>query len=312
MALSEGEFILKTLELSVDPFMRHRMREHSPIPHFPLNQPITSDTMSVVIRSNNSDYKLGDLVSARSSLGKFEEYVHVTAEYAKQAYIVRNNAKETGLPISYYCGALAIPGLTAYYANVMGKPKAGETVYISAAAGATGQLAGQLAKAAGAYVVGSAGSDDKVEFLKSIGFDDAFNYKKGDLVENLKRTCPNGIDVDFEAVGGENLDAVLAVANVYARIVVYGMISQYNLSKSDPIYNISAVIGKCLTMSAFIAMEHLDVEEQFISEVSELLAQGKVKFQETISVGFDKAPQALIDVFKGNNLGKQIVHVADL
>lgn len=314
--LPKGNFILKTLEISVDPYMRGRMRDpkiQSYAPAFELNQPMTGDTMSVVVKSNHPDYKVGDLVYGRTGQGKFEEYVQVTAEYAKSAYVVRNDAKENGLPIRHYVGVLAMPGMTAYYGlHKIGKPKKGETLYVSAAAGAVGQLVGQFGKAAGCYVVGSAGSDEKVDYLKSIGFDDAFNYKNGDIEENLRRTCPNGIDVYFEGVGGQMLDAVLAVANNFARIVACGMISQYNRSKPEPIYNTMYIVSKRIKFDGFIIMDHMDFEEQFLREVTPMLVDGKIKYQESIADGIEKTPEALIDVLRGKNFGKQVVHVADL
>ncbi|KAI7906658.1 uncharacterized protein BX663DRAFT_497227 [Cokeromyces recurvatus] len=314
--LPKGNFILKTLEISVDPYMRGRMRDasiKSYAPAFPMDKPMTGDTMSVVVKSNNPDYKVGDLVYGRTGLGLFEEYVQVTAEYAKMAYVVRNDAKSNGLPLSHYVGVLAMPGLTAYYGlHEIGKPKKGDTLYVSAASGAVGQLVGQFGKAAGCYVVGSAGSDDKVEYLKSIGFDDAFNYKSGDIEELLRKHCPKGIDIYFEGVGGKMLDAVLAVANNFARIIACGMISQYNREKPEPIYNIINIITKRIKFDGFVIMDHMDYEQKFLEEVTPMLVSGKVKYREDISQGIDKVPEALVGVLRGENFGKKIVHIADL
>ncbi|KAI9476064.1 MAG: hypothetical protein EXX96DRAFT_575634 [Benjaminiella poitrasii] len=314
--LPKGNFILKTLEISVDPYMRGRMRDESVksyAPAFPMNKPMSGDTMSVVIKSNNPDYKVGDLVYGRTGQGIFEEYVQVTAEYAKSAYVVRNDAKSNGLPLSHYVGVLAMPGMTAYYGlHEIGKPKKGDTLYVSAASGAVGQLVGQFGKAAGCYVVGSAGSDEKVEYLKSIGFDDAFNYKKGDYEELLRKHCPNGIDVYFEGVGGKMLDAVLAVANTFARIVACGMISQYNLEKPEPLYNSMYIISKRIKLDGFIIMDHMDYEQKFLDNVTPMLVSGQVKYREDIVKGIENVPEALIGVLRGENFGKRVVHVADL
>ncbi|KAG2236788.1 hypothetical protein BDF21DRAFT_399537 [Thamnidium elegans] len=315
--LPKGNFILKTLEISVDPYMRGRMRDpsiESYAPAFEVNKPMTGDTMSVVVKSNNPDYKVGDLVYGRTGQGIFEEYVQVSAEYAKHAYVVRNDAKENGLPISHYVGVLAMPGMTAYYGlNEIGKPKKGETLYVSAAAGAVGQLVGQFGKAMGLHVVGSAGSDDKVDYIKTIGFDEAFNYKKGDIEENLRKYCPNGIDIYFESVGGKMLDAVLAVANNFARVIACGMISQYNLTKPEPIYNIMNIVSKRIKFDGFIIMDHAShYEEKFLKEVTPLLVSGKVNYKTDIAEGIEKTPEALIKVLRGENFGKQVVHVADL
>ncbi|KAI8066207.1 uncharacterized protein B0P05DRAFT_553396 [Gilbertella persicaria] len=314
--LAKGEFILKTLEISVDPYMRGRMRDpniKSYAPAFDLDAPMTGDTMSVVVRSNHPDYKVDDLVYGRTARGRFEEYVKVDAEYAKSSYVVRNDAKQNGLPLSHYVGVLAMPGMTAYYGlHEVGKPKKGETIYVSAAAGAVGQIVGQIGKALGCYVVGSAGSDDKVEYLKTIGFDDAFNYKNGDIEELLKKHCPNGIDVYYENVGGKMLDAVLKVANNFARIIACGMISQYNLTKPEPIYNTMYIVAKRIKFDGFIIMDHMDFEEKFLQDVTPLLANGQIKYREDIVKGIENTPEALISVLRGKNFGKMVVHVADL
>lgn len=314
--LPDGDVILKTLEISVDPYMRGRMRDpttESYIPAFELNQPMTGDTMSVVVKSNNKDYKIGDLVYGRTGCGRFEEYPQITAEVASAYYVVRNDAKENGLPLSNYVGVLAMPGFTAYVGlHHVGKPKYGETVYVSAASGAVGQLVGQFAKALGCYVAGSASTDNKVAYLKSIGFDAAFNYKDSDFEENLKTHCPNGIDVYYDNVGGKMLDAVLKVANNYARIVGCGMVSQYNLTEPTPIYNLGYIVSKRIKFDGFIITDHMNLEGQFLREVTDLLVTGKVKYLESTSNGIESLPQALIGVLKGENFGKQVVHVADL
>ncbi|KAI8645999.1 hypothetical protein BD408DRAFT_410962 [Parasitella parasitica] len=314
--LDKGEFILKTLEISVDPYMRGRMRDpsiKSYAPAFDLNEPMTGDTMSVVVKSNNPDYKEDDLVYGRTGQGIFAEYVKVSAEYAKNAYVVRNDAKENKLPIRHYVGVLAMPGMTAYYGlNKVGRPKKGETLYVSAASGAVGQLVGQFGKALGLYVVGSAGTDEKVEHIKSIGFDDAFNYKNGDIEENLRRCCPNGIDIYFDGVGGKMLDAVFLVANDFARIISCGMISQYNLKEPEPLYNVMNVLSKRLCFDGFIIMDHMDYEQTFLDEVTPLLVNAKVQYKEDEVEGIENTPEALIKVLKGENFGKMCVKIADL
>ncbi|RCH86093.1 hypothetical protein CU098_007019 [Rhizopus stolonifer] len=314
--LAKGEFILKQLVFSVDPYMRGRMRDASVksyAPAFPIDKPMTGDTMGVVVKSNHPDYKVDDLVYGRTAQGSFEEYTLVTAEYAKKAYLVRNDAKENGLPLRHYVGVLAMPGMTAYYGlNKIGKPKKGETLYVSAAAGAVGQLVGQFGKALGLYVVGSAGTEEKVEYLKSLGFDAAFNYKNGSIDENLGKHCPNGIDIYYENVGGEMLDAVLKHANLYARVIACGMISQYNIAKPEPIYNLMNVVTKRITIEGFIIMDHYDFEEEFLKEVTPMLVDGRVKYREDIAKGIDQTPQALCNVLRGVNFGKQVIEIADL
>ncbi|KAI8972297.1 hypothetical protein BDB01DRAFT_750145 [Pilobolus umbonatus] len=313
--LKDGQFILKTLYLSVDPYMRGRMRDPSVksyAPAFGLNEVMTGDTMNVVVASSNSKYKVGDYVYGRTAMGLFEEYVLVDAEYAKTAYVVRNDPKNNGLPLSHYVGVLGMPGMTAYYGlTKIGKPVKGETIYVSAASGAVGQLVGQFAKSLGLYVVGSAGTDEKCDYLKSIGFDAVFNYKHGEIKENLKKHCPKGIDIYFESVGGSTLDAVLGLCNLNARIIACGMISQYNKSKPDPIYNIMNIVVKRINIQGFIIMDHMDFEPEFLKKVTDLLVNKKIKYREDIMEGIESTPQALVNVLEGKNFGKAIVHVAD-
>jgi NADPH-dependent curcumin reductase CurA len=182
-------------------------------------------------------------------------------------------------------------------------------LFVSAASGAVGQLVGQLGKEFGLRVVGTAGSDDKVEFLKSIGFDDAFNYKTENISEALSRTCPNGIDIYFENVGGETLEAVINHMNLHGRIAACGMISQYNTTEPYGVRNLISIVGKRIRMEGFIVGDHGDSEPEFLQKVSALLKEGKFKYRETIAEGIESTPQALVDVLKGKNFGKQIVKV---
>ncbi|KAL0084870.1 hypothetical protein J3Q64DRAFT_1809666 [Phycomyces blakesleeanus] len=317
-ALSQGDIIIKNLVLSVDPYMRGRMRDpsiESYAPAFEFNSVMTGDTMSVVIKSNNPKFKQGDLVYGKTGLGYFEEYSHVKGAYADIGYVVRNDPKTTGLPLTYYVGVLGMPGLTAYVGlQKYGKPKKGETLYVSAASGAVGQIVGQIGKALGLHVVGSAGSDEKVAYLKELGFDGAFNYKTQSIDEKLKELCPKGIDIYYESVGGEMLEHVLNHANNFGRIVVCGMISQYNTSNPYPIRNIIYVLTKRLTMSGFIVMdkENIAYEEEFMRTCTQWLLEGKIKYRETVAEGIENTPQALLDVLKGKNFGKQVVKIADL
>jgi NADPH-dependent curcumin reductase CurA len=195
---------------------------------------------------------------------------------------------------------------------VIGQPKEGETIFISAASGAVGQLVGQLAKQSGLHVVGSAGSDEKVEYLKTIGFDEAFNYKTKDVNQALSETCPNGIDIYFENVGGETLEAVISKMNVKGRVVCCGMISQYNTQTPYGVRNLINVVGKRLRLEGFIVSDYPEKEPEFLEKVIPLIKEGKIKYQETFSEGIETTPQALLDVLKGVNFGKQVVKVAKL
>lgn len=161
-------------------------------------------------------------------------------------------------------------------------------------------------------IVGSAGTDEKVEYLKSIGFDAAFNYKKGSIAENLGVYCPNGIDVYFDSVGGETLDAVLLHANNFARVVVCGMISQYNLEKSEPLYNTLLLIPRRIKMEGFVITDHMEIEPEFLKKVAPMLASGEIKYRYDVAYGIEKTPVALVNVLHGRNFGKQVVRIADL
>lgn len=219
----------------------------------------------------------------------------------------------TDVPLSYYTGILGMPGITAYGGFYeLCSPKKGETVYVSAASGAVGQLVGQFAKLIGCYVVGSAGSKEKVELLKNkFGFDEAFNYKEEqDLSAALKRYFPDGIDIYFENVGGKMLDAVLLNMRVHGRIAVCGMISQYNLEQNEGVHNLFCLISKRLRMQGFLAVDYFPLYKKFVEMVTPHIKEGKVTYVEDIAEGIESAPGALVGLFSGRNVGKQVVLVA--
>ncbi|CEP09046.1 hypothetical protein [Parasitella parasitica] len=310
--IPQGSVLLKTLCLSVDPYMRGRMRDasiKSYSPAFALNQPMNGHVMALVLKSNNDKFKVGDYVYGMSSFG---EYVVVPEAYTA-GLEVRNEAKDSGLPLTNYIGVLGMPGMTAYVGLIkFGKPKKGESLYVSAASGAVGQLVGQIGKMLGLYVVGSAGSDEKVEHLKQIGFDGAFNYKTKDTKEALAELFPKGIDIYFENVGGKMLEDVIANANRYARIVCCGMISQYNTTEPYGVRNLIQVVGKSLEIRGFIVSDSPEMREPFRKDMTKWLLEDGFKYRECIAEGIEKTPQALIDVLRGENFGKQVVKVADL
>ncbi|KAG8051155.1 hypothetical protein GUJ93_ZPchr0009g1202 [Zizania palustris] len=219
------------------------------------------------------------------------------------------------IPLSYYTGVLGMPGLSAYVGFFeVSKPKKGEYVFVSAASGAVGQIVGQLAKIAGCYVVGSAGSDEKVNLLKTkFSFDDAFNYKKEpDLEAALKRCFPEGIDINFENVGGATLDAVLPNMRPRGRIVVCGMMSQYNLERPQGVRNLFYLVSKSLRMEGFLVFNYYGMYRRFEEEMAGYLRDGRVACVEDIADGLDSLPAALVGLFSGRNVGKQLVAVAAL
>ncbi|KAL0076073.1 hypothetical protein F4703DRAFT_1779831 [Phycomyces blakesleeanus] len=316
--LQKGDILLKNLVLSIDPYIRGCMRDPaiaSYAPAFEYNSVLAGDTVAVVLKSDNPKFNQGDLVCGRTGLGYFEEYSHVKGTYADSNYVVRNDSKTNGLPLSYYVGILGMPGLTAYVGlNKYGRPQKGETLFVSAASGAVGQIVGQIGKTLGLYVVGSAGSDDKVEYLKELGFDGAFNYKTENIDSKLTELCPNGIDIYFDNVGGTMLEHALDHANNFGRIIGCGMISQYNTQDQYGIRNLIYVVSKRLSFDGFIVLdkENMAYEEEFIKTCTQWVLEGKVKYRETIVDGIENTPQAVLDVFKGRNFGKQIVNVANL
>lgn len=298
--------LLKNLYLSCDPYMRNRMTKHedaSYVSDFVLGSPIAGFGVGKVLDSGNPDFKVGDYVWGMIT---WEEYCHVPSptDLFKIKY--------TDVPLSYYTGILGMPGITAYagFYEVC-SPKKGEYVYVSAASGAVGQLVGQFAKLEGCYVVGSAGSDEKVNLLKTkFGFDEAFNYKKEDLNKALKRYFPEGIDIYFENVGGAMLDAVLLNMRIRGRIAACGMISQYNLDKPEGVHNLFMVVTKRIRMEGFMAFDHFPVYPQFLEKTYRYIKEGKITYVEDITEGLENAPAALIGLFSGRNVGKQVVVVA--
>ncbi|KAI9247495.1 hypothetical protein BDA99DRAFT_549008 [Phascolomyces articulosus] len=316
--IEQDEFILKTLTISIDPFIRNPMKTPStkksaaPIAYYSIGSPIYGFTASRVIRSRNTKFNEGDIVTGVTYL---EEYTLISPKTNPFAswLTVRNEIKESGFPLSYHLSVMGMPGFTAHAGLFeIGKPKKGETLFVSAASGAVGQLVGQIAKLQGLYTIGSAGTDEKVAYLKEIGFDAAFNYKTTpDIAEKLAELAPQGIDIYFDNVGGEILEAALESANRFARFICCGMISIYNTENQVGIRNVFQIVGKHITMEGFMVQDYGHLEGAFIKEMKQWLNEGKIKYRETIVEGFDQTAQAILDVQYGKNFGKQLVKVAD-
>ncbi|XP_059286107.1 2-alkenal reductase (NADP(+)-dependent)-like [Lycium ferocissimum] len=298
--------LVKNLYLSCDPYMRPRMKktEGSYTDSFTPGSPIVGFGVAKVVDSAHPKFKKDDLVWGITG---WEEYSIIKAP--ETLFKIHN----TDVPLSYYTGILGMPGITAYGGFYeLCSPKKGETVYVSAASGAVGQLVGQFAKLLGCYVVGSAGSKEKVELLKNkFGFDEAFNYKEEqDLAAALKRYFPDGIDIYFENVGGKMLDAVLLNMRLHGRIAVCGFISQYNLEQSEGVHNLFCLISKRLRMQGFLAVDYFPLYQKFVEMVTPHIKEGKIKYVEDIAEGIESAPGALVGLFSGRNVGKQLVLVA--
>jgi len=273
------------------------------LPPFQLGKPLDGGCVGRVIASKNGPFQVGDYVSGW--LGWREYYVSDGQGVLK--------IDPAMAPAQSYLGTLGMPGLTAYAGLLeIGKPKEGETVFVSAAAGAVGSVVCQIAKLKGCRVVGSAGSDEKVAWLlNEAGVDAAFNYKTaGDVIAAVGEHCPKGIDVYFENVGGVHLEAALEHMNTHGRIVMCGMISMYNATKPVPgPTNIAYIIQKQLIMQGFMVANHFDKLQQFYSDMAKWIAEGRIKWKETVVDGIENAPQAFTGLFKGENFGKMIVKI---
>ncbi|CAI0394892.1 unnamed protein product [Linum tenue] len=299
--------LLKNLYLSCDPYMRPRMRNSSGsyVGAFQPGSPLSGYGVAKVLESGHPNFEKGDLVWGSTG---WEEYT-VSTEPGQLFKIQHKD-----VPLSYYTGILGMPGMTAYVGLYeLCSPKKGEYVYVSAASGAVGQLVGQFAKLAGCYVVGSAGSQEKVDLLKNkFGFDEAFNYKEEqDLAAALKRYFPQGIDIYFENVGGKMLDAVLGNMRLRGRIAVCGMISQYNLESPEGVHNLASLIMNRIRMEGFIVSDHYHLYPKYLEMVVPKIKEGKIVYVEDTAEGLDNAPAALVGLFYGRNVGKQVVKVAD-
>jgi NADPH:quinone reductase len=304
--LEEGEVLLRTLYVSVDPYMRGRMQDaESYIEPFQLGKVIEGGSIGEVIESKSENYQQGDI-----AIGMFGWQTHYVAKEKEIRKIDPSLA-----PITTHLGILGMTGLTAYFGLLdIGKPKEGETVVVSGAAGAVGSVVGQIAKIKGARVVGIAGSEDKISFLKDqLQFDEAVNYKTAaDLKEAIGQACPDGVDVYFDNVGGEVSDAVLTKLNRYARIPVCGAISSYNLESVDLGPRVqTTLIKKSALMQGFTVGNFSNRFQEGATQLGKWLQEGKLKYQETIHEGFENIPNAFLDLFKGNNTGKLLVKVAD-
>ncbi len=304
----DGDVLVRNIYLSCDPYMRGRMGGTANYPgakNFALNEVIPCRVVGQVAVSRNSNFKAGDFVWG--FLG-WELYT-----LAKGGGDLRVIDPSLG-PISHAITVIGMPGLTARVGILdIGKPKPGETAFISAASGAVGSVAGQIAKLKGCYVVGSAGSDAKVRHIVDVlGFDAAFNYKTvSSIGAALDEHCPDGIDIYFENVGGETLEAVLDRINQDARIPVCGQISQYDNPKRHVPKNIGNVEAKGAVMQKFSVYEHMDQYDEFLPWISERIKAGRIVYFEDIADGIDNTIDAFIGMMNGDNLGKRLVRVSE-
>ncbi|PQE29933.1 hypothetical protein CJF32_00000609 [Rutstroemia sp. NJR-2017a WRK4] len=312
-----GGVTTKNFYASFDPYQRGRMRPanvKSYSPPFTLGEPITNGAVCKVIKSDHPNFKAGDLIFGGQV--PTEEYSALAKPYAD---MMRKLNNPHNLDPVHFLGALGMPGLTAYSSFYeIGKPVKGETIFISSAAGAVGQLVGQLAKHEGLKVIGSVGSEEKSEFItKELGFDAAFNYKKESPKDALKRLAPDGIDIYYENVGGEHLEAALEAMNNFGRIIACGMISEYNKAEGERygIKNMMYVVAKRLTMRGFIVGDkdmgplHVKARDE---NVAKWLADGSFKAKVSVTEGIENGPDGLVGMLQGNNFGKAVLKIADV
>ncbi|MET8358142.1 NADP-dependent oxidoreductase [Micromonospora sp. NPDC005171] len=297
-----GQIVVRNQYMSVDPYMRGRMNDvKSYVAPFALDAPLDGAAIGEVVASEAADIAVGTTVL--HGLG-WREYALLDATAARPV-------DPSIAPVSAYLSVLGMTGLTAYAGLLeVAAMKPGETVFVSAAAGAVGSLVGQIAKLKGAgRVVGSAGSPAKVERLRALGFDAAFDYHDG-VRESLRAAAPDGVDVYFDNVGGDHLEAAISAMNLHGRAAICGMISQYNSTEpSAAPRNLALVIGKRLTLRGFLVNDHNDVRAAFVRDVAGWLRDGTLSYDETIVDGIENAPDAFIGLLRGDNLGKMLVKV---
>lgn len=302
----EGQLLVRNIWMTVDPYMRGRMMDRkSYVPPFQVGQVLDGGSVGRVVESRHEGFAAGDYVCGFAN-GGWREY-HLSDGTMMQ------KVDPALAPLASYLGVMGMPGMTAYTSLLrIGAPKAGETVLVSAAAGAVGSVVAQIAKLKGCRVVGSAGSDDKVRWLlDTAGLDAAINYRTcGDLLAAAGRACPQGVDIYYENVGGEHLEVALELMNKHGRLVMCGMISIYNSVEPPPgPRNLAHVVAKSLRMEGFIVSDFLDMVPQFFADMGAWIAAGKIKWEETVLEGIENAPAAFLGLFKGENLGKMLVRL---
>ncbi|MGA8941950.1 MAG: NADP-dependent oxidoreductase [Thermoactinomyces sp.] len=300
-----GEVLVKTLYVSVDPYMRGRMNDRkSYVPPYKLGEVVQGGVVGKVVESRSREFQEGDIV-----LGN---YGWQTYACASEDVLTRIDPELA--PVSTALGVLGMPGLTAYFGLLeIGQPKPGETVVISGAAGAVGMTAGQIAKIKGCRVVGIAGSDRKTDFLvNELGFDAAINYKSSKSIrDDLKQACPNGVDIYFDNVGGDISDQVLSLLNYQARIPLCGQISLYNLEKPDngPRIQPQLLITSAM-MQGFIVSDYAAKFDKALKQLAGWVKAGRLKYKENVIEGFENTVDAFLGLFSGENIGKQLVKVS--
>jgi NADPH-dependent curcumin reductase CurA len=297
----DGEVLVKNVWLSLDPYMRGRMSDaKSYVKGVDIGEVMVGQTVGEVLESKHSGLQKGD---------------HVLTQLGWQLYGTTKEATKVDgarAPLSYYLGVLGMPGMTAYFGlKEIGQPKAAETVVVSAASGAVGSVVGQLAKIAGCRAVGIAGGREKCDYVtRDLGFDACVDYKAGNVFDGLKKACPKGIDVVFENVGGELLDTSLRLTNVFARVVICGLIAEYNATQPYGYKNMRAVLVNRIRMQGMIVFDWKERYGEALKALGGHYAAGRLKTRESVVEGLANAPKGLISLLQGGNFGKQLVKLA--
>jgi len=302
-APAEGEVLVRNEWLSLDPYMRGRMSDaKSYVPPVAIDAVMVGQTVGEVVESRHAGFRKGDKVL--TALGW---QLYGTAR-GKELTMV----DASRVPASYYLGVLGMPGVTAWFGLFeIGKPKLGETVVVSAASGAVGSVVGQLAKEEGCRVVGIAGGAKKCEYVvKELGFDACVDYKAGRLHEDLRAACPDGVDVNFENVGGAVLDTTLRLARLNARFVICGLIAEYNATEPYGYKAMRSVLVNRVTMRGMIVFDWKERYSEALADLAARVAMGKLRYKESVVEGLDNAPQGLIALLAGGNFGKQVVKLS--
>jgi NADPH-dependent curcumin reductase len=312
--LEEGQILVRNIYLSLDPTNRGWLNEgENYLPPVAIGEVMRGFGIGIVERSRNAKFPEGTLVQGfvgwqDYAIGRSPRFA--TADETNLSEL----PKDPSVPLTAYLGLFGFIGMTAYFGLLdIGKPKAGETLVVSGAAGAVGSLVGQIGKIKGCRVIGIAGSEEKCCWLKDeLGFDAAINYKTESVLESLKQHCPDGIDVYFENVGGEILDAVLILINLRARIVLCGLISQYNATEPVPgPYNLLNIVTQRAKLEGFIILDYFDRAQEALADLGEWYAQDKIKYRVDAIDGLENAPRAINKLFDGTNQGKLIIRVSE-
>jgi hypothetical protein len=299
---SDGQVLIRNAFFSVDPYMRPRMNDvRSYVAPFTLGEAMTGNAVGRVAVSRDERYAEGEWVLHQ--LG--------WREWALSDGAALRRLDPGAAPVSTALGVLGMPGFTAWYGLfVLGRPQAGETVFVSGAAGAVGSAAGQMAAIAGCRVIGSAGSQEKLAWLRELGFDAVFNYREQRPREALAELAPDGIDIYFDNVGGDHLEAAIGTLRTYGRVVACGSISRYNDAEPSPgPRNMFMVVTKRLRIEGFIISDHFDRFREFVGEAAEWVRDGRLRYRETVVEGIENAPKAFLGLLRGENIGKMLVKV---